>query len=441
MRRTQLVLLGTLLVILLMVAFESGSSAEMVLDGFSNSEISPSNPAAAGAFNLQIQAIEVTQGVRGDIPTRIPPDGDLTLLPDGAVHIANRRTIVRAYPWVEGDSDTSLPPLTARLWAYRDGTLLPGSPIFPQNNLLNGFSAEWDLETMRADARKTWNFLLPPAWTASDPEFSSFSLRFVVEVNPEGSDHKPECQGRSADNQITLGGQEFVTIPTLVIQPYFVEHTVTDLKNDQAPYPGPTEQEFDTIMRTVHNMLPVGDLDRGLTILPPIDVEWQGLLYEDDKHIFPEAMIDQYLPGGILKDSQDGVYHIFIFTAVSNHDFLVYNNSGGTWLGLAWTGKPYAQCAARERDLIHELTHAIGLSHAGNQNGETTTNSEYPDPYGRVEPNAYGFDIWEMQAIPPVSQVGETHDYMSYNSTDPFWVSLYTWEVIGDLLGQPNLDV
>ncbi len=441
MRRIQLIVIGTMVVILGMVVYENGFSADSAMEGFSDSRIPPSIQVEAGAYNLQIQAVEITQGVRGDIPARNTPDGDLILLTDGAVHIANRRTVVRVYPWVENHSDTWLPPVTAKLWTYRDGSLLTGSPISPENHLLRDISEDWDLDTMRSDAGKSWNFVLPTAWIASDIEHDSFSLRFVVEINPSGPDHQPECQECSADNIVELGNQEYVTVPTLVIQPYFVEHTVTDLKNDQVTYPGPTHQEFEAIMRSVHSMLPVGDLDRGLTILPAIDIQWQGPLYEDDRHVFPEAMIQGYLPDGKLKDRQDNMIHVFIFTDAPNHDFLTYNNSGGVWVNLAWTGKPYVQCAARPRDLIHELTHAIGLSHAGNQNGESTTNSDYPNPSGRVETNAFGFDIWEMLAILSVSEGGETHDYMSYNSTDPFWVSIYTWDAIANLLGQPGLDV
>ena len=110
-------------------------------------------------------------------------------------------------------------------------------------------------------------------------------------------------------------------------------------------------------------------------------------------------------------------------------------------LGLAWTGKPYVQSSADSLELVHELTHAIGLSHAGNQHGETTFNPDYPDDSGRVEPDAYGFDIWEMRAIPPVSAESVTHDYMSYNSTDPAWVSIYTWKTIAQILGQSDLEV
>ncbi len=232
-----------------------------------------------------------------------------------------------------------------------------------------------------------------------------------------------------------------MTVPPLVIQPYFVEHTVMERDGSLVTYPGPTVREFKAEMRIVHSMLPVGDPDRGLMLLPPIDVEWQGLLYEDGRHVFAEAMIDQYLPGGSLRGNQGGTIHLFVFSADGRHNFLVNYNPDGMRLPLAWTGRPYAQSGARGLELVHELTHAIGLSHAGDQYGETTTNPDYPDPSGRVESDAYGFDIWEMVAVPPVSQGIETHDFMSDNSLDPAWVSIYTWETVGNLLGQPNLDV
>jgi hypothetical protein len=97
-----------------------------------------------GTFNLQIQAVEVTQGVRGDIPTRITPEGALSLPPDGAVHVANRRTVVRVYPWVQDNANLTLPAVTAQLSAYRDGALLPGSSIFPLDHFLDNISQDWD---------------------------------------------------------------------------------------------------------------------------------------------------------------------------------------------------------------------------------------------------------------------------------------------------------
>jgi hypothetical protein len=294
---------------------------------------------------------------------------------------------------------------------------------------------------MRSDADKSWNFTLPAEWTASNAEEDSFVLRFIVEVNPPGPDQVPECLGCSTDNQVILLDQKFVVVPLLVIQPYFVDHTVTETSGKPVTYPGPTADEFNRIVGVIHSMLPVGDIDRGLKILPPIQVEWQGLLYEHDQHVFAEAMIEQYLPGGELNDREDGIIHVFVFNATMRYWHIINQNSGGMRLGLAWTGKPYVQCGARADDLVHELTHAIGLSHAGTMNGETTANADYPDPSGRVEPDAYGFDIWEMRAVPPVSEDGETHDYMSYDKENPTWVSIYTWKAIGELLGQPGLDI
>jgi hypothetical protein len=401
----------------------------------------PSSGTDQPGINLQIQALEVTQGVRGEIPSRVAPNGALVLLPDGAVHVANRRTVVRAYPWVGGSPEAKIPPATARLWAYRDGELLAGLPITPDNEYLSDLSLNQELSAMRSDADKSWNFILTPEWTTSNTEDDSFELRFIVEINPPGPDHVLECQGCGADNRVVLLNQKFVVVPTLVIQPYFIDHTVTETNGNLVTYPGPTVDEFSRIVQITHTMLPVGDIDRGLKVLPFIEVEWQGLLYENEKHVFAEAMIERYLPGGELNDREDGIIHVFVFNATMRYWYIVNQNSGGMRLGLAWTGKPYAQCGARADDLVHELTHAIGLSHAGIEHGETTSNLDYPDPSGRVEPNAYGFDIWEMRAVPPVSEDSETHDYMSYDKENPLWVSIYTWKVIGGLLGQPDLDV
>jgi hypothetical protein len=424
-----------------MVVFKNRSYAESLYGEFSPTNIPTSIQAEDGTFNLQIQAIEVTQGVRGQIPSRIPPYGDLMLPTDGAVHIADRCTIVRVYPWVGGDPEINIPPLTARLWAYRNGELLSGSPILPDNNYLEGISFNRKIADMRGDADKSWNFILPSVWTASNPEAETFILRFIVEVPPPRTNQVLECQGCSADNQVFLVDQKFVVVPPLVIQPYFVDHTVTETSGNLVTYLGPKDDEFNKLVRTIHSMLPVGDIDLGLRILPPIKVEWQGLLFENGEHVFAEAMIKRYLPGGDLSVSEDGIIHLFVFNSTMRYWHIVNKNSSGMRLGLAWTGKPYAQSGARGDDLVHELTHAIGLSHAGNENGENTSNPDYPDPSGRVESYAYGFDIWEMRAIPPVSENGETHDYMSYDKENPDWVSIYTWKAIGELLGQPDLDV
>ena len=392
-----------------------------------------------GTFNVQIQALEVTQGIRGDIPSRIAPDDNLTLPSDGAVHIADRHTVVRAYPWISTRANGKVPPLSAKLWGYRDGALLPGSPISPENALLENISADREFKELRSDADLSWNFLLPSAWTASGEDHKPFTLRFLVEVNPPGPDHFVECQDCASDNQIILGGQSFVHIPPITIQPYLVDHTFTNNEGDQVSYPGPTLVEFRKALNAVYQLFPIGDLWKGIIVLDPEYITWNGPLKENGKNVFAEAMIEQYFPGGSIENGHDGVYHIFLFSPSVNRWHDVYASFEGTKTGMAWIGKPYVQAWARGSVLAHELAHAIGLDHAGNNHGETTYNPDYPDDYGRVEPNAYGFDVWLMKAIPPDIDQDGTHDFMSYNSSNPEWVSIYTWKKLLQLLGQPDL--
>jgi len=272
-----------------------------------------------GTFNVQIQALEVTQGIRGDIPVRTAPGDSLTLPSDGAIHVADRRSVVRAYPWINTGMNAFVPPLSAKLWGYRDGTLLPGSPISPVNALLENISPNHELKELRSDASLSWNFLLPSAWTASDSEHAPFTLRFLVEVNPAGTDPIAECQGCTSDNQIILDGQSFVHVPPITIKPYLVDHTFSNAEGNQVSYPGPTLVEFYITLNTVHQLFPIGDKKNGIIVLDPEFITWNGPLKENGKHAFAEAMIEQYLPGGSLENGHDGVYHIFLFSPELSH--------------------------------------------------------------------------------------------------------------------------
>jgi hypothetical protein len=307
------------------------------------------------------------------------------------------------------------------------------------NAYLENIAPGRTLEELRSDASLSWNFVLPAEWTAADPDHKSFSLRLVVEVNPVGPDHVAECQGCNADNQIILGGQIFVHVPPIKIKPYLVDHIFTDLDGNEVSYPGPTVEQFYKALEAVHQLFPIGDGENGIVVLEPMHITWYGPLWADGKHIFAEAMIQQYLPGGINEQNDDGIYHAFLFSPSFDHRNQVNATFDGLKTGLAWIGKPYLQAGGRGYEVVHELAHAIGLDHAGNQHGETSSDPDYPDDTGRVEANAYGFDVWTMQAVPPASEYGATHDFMSYKRSRPNWVSIYNWKNLAHLLGQPGL--
>jgi hypothetical protein len=396
-------------------------------------------PPPAGTFNVQIRALEVTQGVRGEIPWRTAPGDSLTLIMDGATHVADRRTVVRAYPWISLGANTLVPALTAQLWAYRDGELLPGSPISPMNAFLENIAPGRTQKELRSDASLSWNFVLPSEWIAANPLHEPFTLRFLIEANPAGPNHIAECQGCSVDNQIVLGEQTFVHVPPIKIKPYLVDHTFIDLDGNEVSYPGPTLEAFYKALETVHQLFPIADGEEGIAVLSPEYIAWYGAVRENGEHVFAESMIHQYLPGGVNQENDDGVYYLFLFSPSFDHRNQVNMLFEDAKTGLAWIGLPYLQAGARGYELVHELAHAIGLDHAGNQHGEASSDPDYPDDYGRVEANAYGFDVWAMQAIPPVSDHGATHDFMSYKRSQPNWVSIYTWKKLAHLLGQPGL--
>ena len=92
MRRIQLVFGRILVGMMIMISGCAPGSftgfvgpSQVIVDGggtenfaeFSGTQIA--GPPPEGTFNLQIQALEVTQGVRGDIPTRVSPGGGLSI--------------------------------------------------------------------------------------------------------------------------------------------------------------------------------------------------------------------------------------------------------------------------------------------------------------------------------------------------------------------------
>ncbi|GEM_PF-6863280 len=437
-------------------------------------EVTPGEPSA-GTFDVQIQAIEVTQGIRGDIPSRTPPRGSIILPLDRAVHVANRRTIVRAYPWVQAAPGTTVPPLTAQLFAFRDGRLLPGSPISPVNPRLEGVSPDDTLEEMRSDATKSWNFVLPPGWVSLSEDEESFSILFVAEANPLNLE--PECEGCD-DNNLVLLGQDFMHVrrepyfplptsrrPTrspLVIVPYFITQICTDATGGRRMIPDPTLPpsspqstmiQFLISLSEMRKLLPIAEGSAGMVVMPPIPETWETGRCDrsptsEDSRDFDVTMIRRHFPGGAREGDPLGVYRMFIF------------NDNNTWIngGYGFCGTSHLVADTGKFTILHELTHCIGLDHAGTGHCERLNSScigGYPDDHGQIEPNAFGFDTFLMSAISPQLQrrpeglegdpcqpleMERPHDYMSGGPGLNKWTSLYTWETIASLLGQPDVD-
>ena len=177
---------------------------------------SVTSTGGGGDFDAQILTMELTQGVRSDLNFRAVPDAGPVIFDDGTVHVKNRRTVVRVYPWIDLDPGATAPPLTAELRGFRDGAELPGSPLSPVNPRVTELEESTTLNEMRRDPSRTWNFVLPMDWvkhsTAPGEYDDPVHLTLNGKVNPAGPLHVPERPGASINNVAQLIDQEFVHV-------------------------------------------------------------------------------------------------------------------------------------------------------------------------------------------------------------------------------------
>jgi hypothetical protein len=362
-------------------------------------------------LNFQAQAIEVTQAVHGDIPTRIPPDGSLNLI-ENMVHVAGRRTVVRVYPWVSGVSSGELsPPITAQLYSSRS----PSVPINPVNRYLR-VNPDWTINEMRADKNKSWNFILPPRWH----EEGTISLTVVI--NPAGAAHQTECPGCDGDNTLRLSNVRFVPVQSQNILMHFYladfyERDESGAVVNQAA----TVEDAVNVFAYMRKTWPIADRSlpgfsfritqiSSTLASPPITSPppWDNQVYLDEMAHLIRPGTNPYLYIPLLFSTRSSI-----------------GCSGGAGIGFP----PLFHSGACGSTFAHEAAHTLGYNHASNAHGEAgggPVDLAFPGAHGEIEPNVYGFDTWSIAAVPPTLGDRHTHDFMSYGGS-PEWISMYTW--------------
>jgi len=400
-------------------------------------------PSPTGTFNVQIQAVEVTQGIRGDIPTRASPNGEPILRRDFTVHVANRRTIVRVYPWVFVEPGSGrVPRLTATMWGDRHVgnrlERLPGPPLSPINPLLE-INPSWTLNQMRSNENRSWNFVLPNSWVRAG------EIRLYIQVNPLGRYHQDECRGCAGDNIVNLLAVHFETVQTREID---VRIYAADVywRASSAPCPGPGDSTTPVDGPVSHVMPTNAQIARAINWwiktwpLSPenIRLSWRTSRISQDFRCNNRRVLTP-IPGApqwdnqVYKDENPDIdssglrsnpypYIPLLFSPTSP-----IGCSGRAGVG----GPPLFHAGACGPTFAQEAAHTLGFKHASGVHGEDDgIDRSYPGPHGEIEPNAYGFDIFGIRAIPPTSGPAHTHDFMSYGwlgNLSNAWVSLYTW--------------
>ncbi|MBW8010177.1 MAG: hypothetical protein FVQ83_02890 [Chloroflexi bacterium] len=393
-----------------------------------------------GTFDVQVWAVEVTQGVRGNIPTRTPPDGDMILPPDGAVHVANRQTVVRVYPWVSVTDSTSVPPLTAQITGYSGTAELSGSPLSPETYFLIPDPGS-SIDAMRRNEALSWNFILPTAWVQAG------TIRLVVTVNPPGPDQQLECRGCDYDNIAELSGVQFTTVQTenidmrinvidfyyydaagavINFQPTSVEISATINWWIKTWPIDPSRVRLSYRYYSISQNPPGYLLDaagRSINqVSPPIPgaPNWRNQDFADDNTDIME-------PAGILRP------YAFLPMVFSPSSFIGCSGRAGMF------GPPLFFTGACGSTFAQEAAHTLSRLHArGLHREDDGLDASYPGLHGQVEDFSFGFDVWDMRAIPPLPG-GARHDFMSYGGSK--WVSIYTWEALAGLYSAPTIEV
>lgn len=389
--------------------------------------------------DVQIQAVEVTQGIRGDIPVRAA-GGRETLGRDDAVHVAGRRTVVRVYPWLlPAAGSVSGLRLEARLRGFRGGVELPGSPLSPENGAVF-FQSNWTMAEMRGNSGRSWNFVLPASWTAAEGDLD---LRAEAAIAADTSPYTTECAACAGNNTARLNGVRIATVQSKPIVVVMYLANMYWMKPDgTVANAAPSLIEIAEVLDYWRKTWPVADRSLRLRLRPLrltrlecreisfgvfgsmrycMPEVWGVPLWDNESIHREQAAL---IPRRYLTDP-----YVYIPLTFSPRSPIGCSGRAG----VGWP--PLFHGGACGRTIAQEAGHSVGRWHASGAHGEDLVDSEYPGAHGEIEANAVAFDTWEMRVIsgPP-----HIHDYMSYGG-EPTWTSLYTWKALGRIFGQPDL--
>ncbi len=413
--------------------------------------------SVASKVDIVPWAMEITQAIRG--PLEVQRAG--SRVQDDFRLVEGKKTVVRGYSvqtFPTGPAPARPQPLSiaARLYGFRDGVSLPGSPLMPETaervDVVVGEPGMLAEARSRPFADRTWNFLLPYTWTTGD-----VTLR--MEVNPSSAPGQiaeaPFADGyvNTLTRSVTFRDTGRISaFPTLVEFFWRCTQDQIDLGRNLCAGAGvgdiksasPTEEQARTSLAQWWRVLPArGDLpyftDFGGVKLTqrnpsssiplgsnhPLGVV-SGFSWSDLKSAFTELYCnnESWFPTKV-GTSQMRTFAYFL----TPPDAPI----GG---GCAWVGEPTMfRTTLFWGTLAQEAAHTTGLRHSGEAHGEKNGRQRWPGDHGEIAPPerpAWGFDTTRMAVVMDPSG-GHVHDYLSYGPA-PIWTSVATWNHMFDAL-------
>lgn len=395
------------------------------------------------ALNIWLMGMEITQATQPWVVTSHESRRANELWPwfnasSSVPLISGKRTVVRVYPGIEGSDGIPVVGAEASLYCHDvSWQSCPGKASVSAKSITIDPADNNDLDTLRADASKSWNFVLPQEWT----EWGR-PIWLTAHVHTPGG--IPECDGCD-DGANGMFLQSVTFEDTAPLQLHLIWATVRRSLNSPLPSNAPLnihQAVFQSLDSAFVQTYPVAAQDIQVILHNPqlVPIAWD--LQQTDPGVLDVMGIqrwDAWLAQVCNQMKQD--------TSNKPPANLVYFGIAPAPTGFRdgqanWNcavGKLHPDSLATDIPGIaaHEIGHALRRPHASCDHGEGGCESApnvFPCLHGGI--CTYGFHTNHLQAISPGNPPNgpHAHDFMSYGDASTMWVSPYTYEHLYDVL-------
>lgn len=377
--------------------------------------------------NIWLMGIEITQGIQPWVAT----SNQTVRSEEKLIHfdqntatplVTGKRTVVRVYPGIESSGGIPVVNATAYLSCTdNNGKECPGSLLPSSTGITIDPADNNNLETLRGDASKSWNFTLPDEWT----EWGR-PLKLTAGIRAQY-----ECDAcYDGANWMTVDWVEFNQTAPLKL------HLVWACVRRQSGDTDCEETDRD-IYKDVFQ-----DLDSAFVQTYPVASQNIHITFHAPRSLTIDG---DFKNNGVMSSARMSAWHDDV-CGLLHHDIsgtppanLVYfgivPNPVGAYLGLSdghcAVGKIGNDPAGDILSIVaHEIGHSLGRKHAScdhDEGGCEPAPDTFPCEHGGI--CTYGFNAGTMEAISPGTPPSgsHTHDFMSYGDA-PLWVSPYTYQ-------------
>jgi len=408
------------------------------------------NPAPGrgdAGLNVWVMALEVTQATQPWLAiagrSRNASTPEVSASEEMMPLVRGKRTVARVYPGVEGGTAAITGVEAVLSCQTGDDAPCPGpAAIRPAAPIRVDPRINHDIEALQRDVARTWNFVLPEAWTTM-----AQPIKLTAAIStPRAAPECPSCQDGA--NGLTLSGLMFHSTAPLELRVVYacVRRNPDDPPSvcDHVPM-NLQEGLFRSGESLIVKTFPVAERDFRLTLNDPITLPVDGDFSLPGAPMTPErTSAFKRLVCGLAGQAAGGagvpanVITIGIFP--DPVEGIVGLGESNCLVARAYHPDewPALRVAAT---FAHELGHGLGRPHAGcgvHPPGEPPPCDPYPQvfpcPHGGI--CATGFDTYALQAIEPGDPPDgyHVHDFMSYGGGVQQWISPFTYRRLFDIL-------